>query len=165
MSDNSSETTHRVEVLYVEDEPVNVLLMRALFERLPYLDLRVAVDLRSALSLAPSIRPAVLLLDLRLPDGHGADLLGQLRTFAHLAHVPAIAVTADSLFDARQAGFDDMWHKPIDLRLMRDRLTHWLVTDCAARCTGAGQPAGPTLGSAPGCVAGPCGTLSAGGAQ
>lgn len=126
MSHPADRPTQRTEVLYVEDQPVNVTLMRLLFDRLPHLELRVAVDVQSALQLAPSIRPALLLLDLRLPDGHGAQLLTQLRGLAHLSRVPAIAVTAESHFDAAQAGFDELWRKPIHLAHMQQRLEHWL---------------------------------------
>jgi CheY-like chemotaxis protein len=127
----------RTEVMYVEDQHVNVLLMRALFERMPHLALRVAVDVRSALSLAPCVRPKLLRLDLRLPDGHGADLLTQLRGFEHLAQVPAIAVSAESQFDAARVGFAEFWRKPIHLQHMRERLDHWL----AAAPTDASPPA------------------------
>jgi CheY-like chemotaxis protein len=122
------------EVLYVEDQDVHVRLMRALFERSPQaVGLRVAGDVQSALALAPAIRPSLLLLDLNLPDGHGTALLGQLRGFAHLKDVPAIAVTAEPGFDIVRTGFEEVWRKPIHLERVLGRLAHWLPA--AARAT------------------------------
>lgn len=116
-----------VEVLYVEDQDVHVTLMRALFERrLPSVGLRVAGDLRSALALAPTLHPALLLLDINLPDGDGVALLERLRAMDHLRRVPAIAVTAEPRFDAARTGFEEAWRKPIHLQRTLERLDHWL---------------------------------------
>ena len=43
----------REAVLYVEDHPVNVLLMQTVFELRPELDLVIAVDGASAMALPP----------------------------------------------------------------------------------------------------------------
>jgi len=62
-------------VLYVEDHPVNVEVMRAIFALRPDLTLDVAVDGASGLNAATRHAPDLLLLDLRLPDCHGTALL------------------------------------------------------------------------------------------
>lgn len=116
-----------IEVLYVEDQDVHVRLMQALFERRPQpVRLHVAGDVQAALALAPTLRPALLLLDLNLPDGHGVLLLSQLRLMKHLENVPAIAVTAEPEFDVAGSGFEELWRKPIRLLHVLERLDHWL---------------------------------------
>ena len=103
-------------VFYVEDESINVLLMRTLFELRPQLRLEVATSGQQALAMAKEIRPALLLLDLRLPDCFGADLLSLLRRQPGWRDVPAVAVTAEAAFTAGGSGFQEVWRKPLELR-------------------------------------------------
>ena len=110
------------QVLYVEDQDVNVQLMRAALRTRTDVDLVVAIDVHSALALAPKLQPALLMLDLRLPDGHGAQLLRALRDLPNCRDVPAVAVTAEHGFDARAAGFDELWPKPMNLHSMLERM-------------------------------------------
>lgn len=109
-------------VLYVEDHPVNAVLMAALFERRPGLDLRIAGCGREALDLAAGLNPALLLLDLGLPDCHGSELLTRLRRLPGLETIPAVAVTADSSFDIAGTSFCELWPKPMNLKQVLARL-------------------------------------------
>jgi CheY-like chemotaxis protein len=112
----------RPTVLYVEDHPVNAMLMEALFRRRPALRLVVASTGAEALAAVETIRPALLLLDLNLPDTHGTRLLGALRRVPGCEHAPAVAVTADVTCDIRGFGFDERWTKPLDLLHVLDRV-------------------------------------------
>jgi CheY-like chemotaxis protein len=76
--------------------------------------------------MAPSLRPALLLLDLRLPDGFGTMLLHELRQLGNCEKVPAVAVTAEPGFDAAGSGFDEVWSKPMNLRTVLERIDYWL---------------------------------------
>ncbi|MEK8029433.1 response regulator [Ideonella sp. DXS29W] len=116
----------RPQVLYVEDEPTNALLMQALFRLRPHLDLVVASSGSEAAALAANIRPALLMLDMRLPDVWGSDLLPELRRRYHWRQVPAVAVTAERHFDGRRCGFVETWYKPLDLQRVLQRLDQWL---------------------------------------
>lgn len=109
-------------VLYVEDHPVNALLMAAILERRPELELVVATTGEEALCLAAGLNPALLLLDLGLPDCHGSRLLGLLRTLPGCEKVPAVAVTADVTFDIGNWGFGELWPKPLDVDEVLARL-------------------------------------------
>lgn len=109
-------------VLYVEDHPVNALLMAAIMERRPELELVVATTGEEALCIAAGLRPALLLLDLGLPDCHGSRLLGLLRALPGCESVPAVAVTADVNFPVEDWGFCDCWPKPLDVDHVLRRL-------------------------------------------
>lgn len=113
-------------VLYVEDEPLNVLLMQALFEHRPALRLIFAGSGAQARDLCDAAVPSLLLLDIRLPDCRGDRLLATLRKRPGLADVPAVAVTADPGFDGQPAGFCEVWHKPLDPPLALRRLDRLL---------------------------------------
>jgi CheY-like chemotaxis protein len=131
----SSASRLRHQVLYVEDEPVNALLMRALFERLPDCDLVVADCGRRALELAQGLHPALLLLDLRLPDIHGSALLPRLRRIVGCEAVPAIAVTAEHGYDIAGTGFDELWRKPLNLLSVLERVEGYLALAAAQHPT------------------------------
>lgn len=116
-------TQPRRTVLYVEDHHVNALLMAAIFERRPELELVIATSGQEARRVAAGLQPVLLLLDLGLPDCHGSQLLGQLRALPGCATAPAIAVTADATFDIAGTGFVELWSKPLHLDQVLKRLT------------------------------------------
>jgi signal transduction histidine kinase len=107
-------------VLYVEDNTVNVMLMKAIFDLRPALRLDVADTGAEGLAQALADPPALLLLDLGLPDVDGVTLLARLRDHEVLQGIPAVAVSADALSPdierALSAGFSAYWTKPLDLR-------------------------------------------------
>ncbi|MFN3886658.1 MAG: response regulator [Aquabacterium sp.] len=109
-------------VLYVEDHPVNVEVMRAIFALRPDLTLDVAVDGASGLNAATRHAPDLLLLDLRLPDCHGTALLSQLRELPSTTCTPAIAVTAEDAPDLTRSTFLETWPKPLNIRQVLVRL-------------------------------------------
>lgn len=105
-------------VLYIEDEPLNVLLMEELVRARPGWSLHVAGDGASGLARATELRPDLVLVDMNLPDTHGLALIRRLRDDPRTAALPCIALSADAMHEqverARAAGFDDYWTKPID---------------------------------------------------
>jgi PAS domain S-box-containing protein len=107
-----------LKVLCVEDNPVNLLLVRELLSLRPGVRLREAVDGRSGLVCALAERPDVLLLDLQLPDIGGLEVLARLRAEPAMSGCVYVALSANAMPDhiaaARAAGFDDYWTKPID---------------------------------------------------
>ncbi len=106
---------HRPTVFYVEDHPVNALLMAAIFERRPAFELVIATSGQQALALAQQLHPVLLLLDLGLPDCHGSELLVRLRALSGCATPPAVAVTADASFEIEGSGFCELWPKPLNI--------------------------------------------------
>ncbi|MCE4553103.1 response regulator [Roseateles cellulosilyticus] len=133
--------SRRRTVLYVEDHPVNALQMAAIFERRPGLSLVIANSGAQALRKAAALQPALLLLDLGLPDCHGADLLLRLRSLPGCQAAPAVAVTADAMFATANTGFRELWAKPLQLEHVLARLD--------ALAAPSGLKAAPTMPSAP----------------
>lgn len=123
-------------VLYVEDNPINALLMRAVFDGVPGFVLEVVDTGERACEAFAHQRPDVLLLDMHLPDTDGISLLTRLDQQAGLSKVPAIAVSADAMPDdiasARAAGFADYWTKPVDVARVLPSLQALLGTSGAS---------------------------------
>jgi CheY-like chemotaxis protein len=118
-------------VLYVEDNPVNVQLMEAMFERLPQVELHIANTGAAGLEIARAVHPDLLLLDINLPDCNGIELLASINA-GNAARTPAIAVSADAMPDdirhALDSGFDDYWTKPLDMVKKLQALSAMLAT-------------------------------------
>jgi hypothetical protein len=106
-------------MLYVEDNPANLQLMRHIVERHDGLQLLCATSAAVGLASARAHRPDLILIDINLPDMDGHALLAELRVDARTRHIPAVALTANAMPSdaqrARDAGFDEYLAKPIDL--------------------------------------------------
>jgi PAS domain S-box-containing protein len=120
-------------VLYVEDNAVNVLVMRELVALRPNTTLHVAADGHSGIEAALRHRPDLVLVDMQLPDMDGHELLRRLRAQQLSSTLIALSANAmpDAVAQARAAGFDDYWTKPIDVA----RLLAGLDRLAAARST------------------------------
>ncbi|MDZ5455247.1 response regulator [Azohydromonas lata] len=111
---------HESVVLYVEDDPVNALLMQHLLAaHRPRCALHVAEDGRSGVACAERLRPDLVLIDMNLPDISGLEVLQALRQNPRTQSLRCIALSANAMPDivehARTAGFNDYWTKPIDI--------------------------------------------------
>jgi PAS domain S-box-containing protein len=109
-------------VLYVEDNPVNVLLMEAMLGQQTQLRL-ISADLPEAgLHLAREQRPDLILLDIQLPGMDGYEVLRRLRADEGTRGIPVVAVSANAMpadvARGMAAGFDDYLTKPIDQRVL-----------------------------------------------
>jgi CheY-like chemotaxis protein len=125
-------------VMYVEDQPVNVALMEALFKRRPDLRLAVATTGAAASQLALGLEPVLMLLDLQLPDCHGSNLLPELRRHPGCRDAPAVAVTAEHDFEIEGTGFSEIWTKPLNLLRVLARLNGLVPPTPGNRAGGKG---------------------------
>jgi signal transduction histidine kinase/ActR/RegA family two-component response regulator len=109
--------TARRTVLYVEDNPANLLLVARLVARRPDLHLIGAKDGRSGIELACSARPDVILMDINLPGISGITALQILAADPGTAHIPVIALSANAMprdvAKGMDAGFFRYLTKPI----------------------------------------------------
>ncbi|MFI4931196.1 MAG: ATP-binding protein [Burkholderiales bacterium] len=117
----------RRRVLYVEDNPLNVLLFEEALRHELGVELRVAVSGEAALALVEHWTPELLIIDMNLPGATGTELLHALRLRPALADAPAVVCSADAMPDDRKralaAGFDHYWTKPIDVRALPAAIT------------------------------------------
>jgi DNA-binding NtrC family response regulator len=107
-------------LLIVEDEPVLARNLQKAFAARGF-DVRHAGGAQEARRAAAEIEPDVVLLDLRLPDGSGIDVLGELHDAR--PELPIIMMTAHGsvadAVNAMQRGARDFVQKPLDLGEIR----------------------------------------------
>lgn len=118
-------------LLYIEDEPLNTLLVQEALRERPDWHVLHAADGASGLAIARTRRPEVVLTDINLPGISGLDVVRGLRADPDLAQTLCIALSADatpSQIDlAMAAGFDDYWTKPLDVLELAGRLADALA--------------------------------------
>jgi two-component system, cell cycle response regulator DivK len=110
-------------VLIVDDNQQNARLARDVL-RAAGLRTIEAVSGVDALAQARDAQPAVILMDIRLPDMDGGDVARQLKADARTQTIPVIAMTSLALGERSflEAGFDGYLEKPIDVREFPDEV-------------------------------------------
>jgi signal transduction histidine kinase/CheY-like chemotaxis protein len=113
-------------LLYVEDNPANLMLVEDLIARRPDIRLLAARDGNLGILLARESVPDVILMDINLPGINGFTALGILAADPLTAHIPVIALSANAM--ARDierglgAGFFRYLTKPIRVNEFMDTL-------------------------------------------
>ena len=106
-------------VLYIEDNPTNVLLVEGLLATWPQVELAVATDGTSGIARAAELQPDLVLLDMQLPDMGGLQVLEALRADPRTSRLRVVVLSASAMPDemraARAAGAVDYWTKPIEI--------------------------------------------------
>ncbi len=117
-TDAAGDSPDPLEVLYIEDNLVNLVLMEQALSSRESVRLRTAQTGSDGVAAARKTRPDVLLIDMQLPDFDGLEVLRRVRLEPTLGNVRCIALSANAMPEdidrARAAGFDDYWTKPID---------------------------------------------------
>jgi two-component system, cell cycle response regulator DivK len=103
-------------ILVVEDNEKNMKLLRDVLQAAGYRTLEATTG-TLAVELATEHRPAVVLMDIQLPDIDGVEALGRLRADRRTASIPVLAVTAQAMKEDRERfrGFDGYLAKPVDI--------------------------------------------------
>ena len=106
-------------VLYIDDNQDNIFLLRRLFRRsCPDIALYTAMTGGEGVKAAIDERPALILLDNRLPDTNGEQVLRELATIPATAAIPVVILSADSspviIKELIAAGAADFLAKPFD---------------------------------------------------
>ena len=100
-----------------------------------------AANGRTAIQTAISGNPNLILLDLRLPDINGVDVVRELRKLSQTKQVPIVAWSADSGLNRqremlRGAGISDYIQKPITLKELNAVIERFLPKVKAAALIG-----------------------------
>ena len=106
-------------MLYIEDNLSNLRLIERILARRADVEVVSAMQGRLGLELARQHHPALILLDLHLPDINGEEILRQLRDDPTTASIPVVMVSADATAGQIQrllaAGAAAYLTKPLDV--------------------------------------------------
>lgn len=104
-------------ILVIEDNEQNLYLVRFILDRNSY-EVFAAMDGKTGIEMAVSLRPDLILLDIQLPVMDGYDVARALRREPDLADTPIVAVTSYAMPGDREkvmeAGCNGYIEKPID---------------------------------------------------
>jgi len=104
-------------ILLVDDEVAVLKMMTRAFTRAGY-EVETAESAEKAMELIKTYKYMVFFLDLNLPGMNGIDLCRRIRKDNPLTILYAVTgfATTFEVFDCRQAGFEDYFTKPVELK-------------------------------------------------
>jgi len=109
-------------LLYIEDNLTNLRLITRILARRPGIQLLSAGTSARGLEMACEHRPAVILLDLHLPDSHSDQALAQIRSDPRTSEIPVVMLSAEDLPGQREQmrtpGAHVFLPKPVEVRTL-----------------------------------------------
>jgi CheY-like chemotaxis protein len=117
-------------ILYIEDDPQSVVLVRRVLEQAGHTVVDAATGM-AGIETALREHPSLILLDISLPDLDGYAVVGIMRTFPMLAAVPVVTVRAYAVGPGDRertlvAGCDGYINKPIDVDQFAQQVAEYL---------------------------------------
>ena len=117
--DAEPEPAAQATVLYVEDNPANLRLVKQIIEVYTPYSLIAAPDASLGLALAETHQPELILMDINLPGMDGYEARSRLQENAATRHIPVVAISANAMPKdvelGMAAGFSHYLAKPIDV--------------------------------------------------
>jgi signal transduction histidine kinase/ActR/RegA family two-component response regulator len=113
-------------ILYVEDNMSNRALVEAIIQRQQDLRIHSVKTIKDAKQYLGEVTPALLLIDLNLPDGSGESLVSFIKSEANYQHIPIMILSADALPETitrlKAAGAEHYMTKPLDVALFTKKI-------------------------------------------
>ncbi|RPH63182.1 MAG: response regulator [Acidobacteria bacterium] len=123
-------------ILIVEDNEASRDALARRLERRGYRIL-VAVDGQSAVSMAQSEQPDLILMDLGLPGIDGWEATRQLKNESATRHIPIIVLSAHAMTNDRElalaAGGDEFDTKPVRFQQLLEKIDLLLTRGAVAK--------------------------------
>ncbi len=114
------------QILYVEDNPVSLKMVREIIETRTQHSFLAARKGSEGLELAKKHQPGLILLDIHLEGMNGYDVLNELRANQQTRNIPVVALSADAMPEniakGKAAGFDDYLTKPTRLNALLETI-------------------------------------------
>jgi CheY-like chemotaxis protein len=119
------------DVLCIEDNPANLRLIEGIFARQDNIRLLSALAPGLGLELARTHKPALILLDINLPDMDGYAVMQCLREHEATRAIPVLAISANAMPKdierSKAAGFAAYLTKPLDVVELLRTVGHLLA--------------------------------------
>ena len=126
LSDVHSETSNKVNILIVDDEPKNLMVLETVLDDPGYRLLRAGSGQEALLALMAN-EFAVLVLDVHMQDMTGFELARLIKERKKTARVPIIFLTAyfnedHHVIEGYDHGAVDYLHKPVNVPMLRSKV-------------------------------------------
>lgn len=119
-------------ILIVEDNPKNRKLFRDVLQFKGYETIE-AESAEAGIALARERQPALILMDIQLPELDGCEAMKILKSDEMTRQIPIIAVTSFAMKGDREhlldIGFNDYLAKPINIKELPQVVEHHLNTE------------------------------------
>jgi DNA-binding response OmpR family regulator len=116
--------------LYIEDNASAIRLIETLLKRRPDVQLRVARTASDGVQAAVAEPPGLIILDNRLPDARGGDVLRMLSREPATSDIPVVIISGDSdtqlAIEMLAAGAAEYLVKPFDLHRFLSLIDRYL---------------------------------------
>ena len=127
-------TKNAIQVLIVEDNPVNMLLAKTIIKRIaPNSLIKEAKNGQEGIEIFKANALDFVLMDVQMPEMNGYEATKKIRETERDGHVPIIALTAGNVKSERErcieAGMDDFIIKPIVEETIKMVFDKWLPGD------------------------------------
>ncbi len=115
---DDSEASRRAKIMIVDDESINIEIVKAYLEEEGFSNFLTTTKSTIAVEMVRTERPDIVLLDINMPQVSGLDILQAMRNDQALKLIPAIVLTASNdpqiKLNALRLGASDFLAKPID---------------------------------------------------
>lgn len=116
-------------ILVVDDSNTNLVLLEAVFSSNGY-TIFTAISVKDAFSIIKNNTPALILLDLNMPELSGYDFLEKIKADIELKDIPIIIVSAlsdeASISKSISLGASEFVKKPVDIPLLKELVSKYL---------------------------------------
>lgn len=120
-------------ILLVEDNELNRDMLSRRLQRKGF-EVLAAADGQEGLALAELEKPALILMDMSLPEVDGWEATRRLKAVQATRDIPVIALTAHALVGDRErayaAGCDDYDTKPVEFPRLLAKIERLLGEEC-----------------------------------
>ncbi len=117
-------------ILIVDDEQGNINVLQRMLNSVGYHNVTATTDSRSIPDIYQSIHPDLILLDIKMPEFSGFDVMNALNSLKKESYLPILVLTAqldpETRLKALKAGAKDFVHKPFIMEEMLARINNIL---------------------------------------
>lgn len=115
-------------ILVVDDEKKVTMSLKSFFETLGH-EMYTAMDGEEANKVIETIRPELIILDIRMPKVDGKEILKRVRSVYSKTKVIIITAYEEEKEEVEELGIDGFFIKPVDLPALIDRIKYVLATE------------------------------------
>jgi CheY-like chemotaxis protein len=115
----ATHVAQEVTLLYIENEIANLNLVEQIIDKYPNLNILTAENGNDGIAIARTAMPKAIILDIKLPDISGFEIIKILRADPSTANIPVLAISANAMpheiASGIKAGFFRYIAKPIKI--------------------------------------------------